>query len=35
MILSEFLSRQTRDDSNSHEIIPILFNMYNTLYRNY
>ena len=35
MILSEFLSRQTHDDSNPHEIIPILFNMYKTLYENY
>ena len=32
MILSDFLSRQMHDDSNPHEIIPILFNMYNTLY---
>ena len=35
MILNDFLSRQTHDDSNPHEIIPILFNMYNTLYENY
>ena len=35
MILSDFLSRQTLDYSNSHEIIPISFNMYNTLYENY
>ena len=35
MILSEFLSRQTHDDSNPHEAIPISFNMYNTLYENY
>ena len=27
MILSDFLSRQKHDDSNPHEIIPILFNM--------
>ena len=27
MILSDFLSRQRVDDSNPHEIIPILFNM--------
>ena len=27
MILSDFLSRQTCDDSNPHEIIPISFNM--------
>ena len=32
MILSDFLSRQTNDTSNLHEIIPISFNMYNTLY---
>ena len=30
-----FLSRQTHDDSNPHEIIPISFNMYNTLFENY
>ena len=35
MILSDFLSRQTHNDSNLHEVIPILFNMYNTLYENY
>ena len=35
MILSDFLSRQTHDDSNPHEVIPILFNMYNTLYERY
>ena len=27
MILSDFLLRQNVDDSNSHEIIPILFNL--------
>ena len=27
MIPSDFLSRQKQDDSNHHEIIPILFNM--------
>ena len=32
MILSDFLSRQTHDVSNPHEIIPISFNMYKTLY---
>ena len=32
MILSDFLSRQMHDNSNPHEIIPISFNMYNTLY---
>ena len=35
MILSDFLSRQTHDDSNPHDVIPISFNMYNTLYENY
>ena len=35
MILSDFLSRQTHDRSNLHEIIPISFNMYNTLYETY
>ena len=31
MILSDFLSRLTHDDSNPHDIIPIFFNMHNTL----
>ena len=35
MILSDSLSRQTQYDSNPHEVIPISFNMYNTLYENY
>ena len=35
MILSDFLSRKTHDNSNPHEIIPTLFNMYNTLYEIY
>ena len=35
MILSNILSRQTHGNSNPHEIIPISFNMYNTLYENY
>ena len=35
MILSDFLSRQTHNDNNPHEIIPISFNMYNTLCENY
>ena len=30
-----FLSRQNHDGSNPHEIIPILFNMYNDLYETY
>ena len=32
VILSDFLSRQNHDDSDPHDIIPILFNMYDTLY---
>ena len=32
MILSEFLSRQKHEDSNSHEKIPITFNMHNILH---
>ena len=35
MILSDFLSRQMHDTSNPHEIIPVSFNMYNTLYEIY
>ena len=35
MVLSDFLSRQKYDDSNPHEIIPILFNMQNILHSNY
>ena len=35
MILSDFLFRQMHDTSNLHEIIPISFNMYNTLYETY
>ena len=35
MILSNFLSRQTHDDSDPHDIIPISFNMHKTLYKNY
>ena len=35
MILSDFLSRQKHDTSYLHEIIPISFNMYNTLYETY
>ena len=27
MVLSNFLSRQQMDDSNSHELIPILFSL--------
>ena len=30
-----FLSRQTCDTSDPHEIIPISFNMYNALHENY
>ena len=35
MILSEFLSRQTHDDSNPHDIIPISFYMHNILHKKY
>ena len=35
MILSDFLSRQTHDDSNPYEIIPISFNMYKALPESY
>ena len=35
MILSDFLLRQTHDHSNPCDIIPISFNMHNTLYDNY
>ena len=35
MILSDCLSRQMHDTSNPHEIIPISFNMFNTLYETY
>ena len=32
MILSDFLLRQTHDNSDPHDIIPIFFNMHNTLH---
>ena len=35
MILSDFLSRQTHDDSDPHEIIPMPFNMHNMLHEKY
>ena len=35
MILSDFLPRKTNHTNNLHEIIPISFNMYNTLYETY
>ena len=35
MILSNFLSKQTHDDSNPHNIIPMSFNMHKTLCENY
>ena len=35
MILSDFLSIQTHDDSNPHDIIPISFNMHNILHERY
>ena len=35
MILSDLLSRQTHDDSDLHDIIPISFNIHNTLHKKY
>ena len=35
MVLSNFLSRQNNEDSNPHEILPILFNMYKVLHEKY
>ena len=35
MILSDILSRQKHDDSDPHDIIPILFNMQNMLHSRY
>ena len=35
MILSDFLSRHTHDDIDPHDIIPISFNMHNTLHERY
>ena len=35
MVLNDFLSRQNNKDSNSHEIIPIYFNMHKLLQENY
>ena len=35
MIWSDFLSRQTYDDSDPHDIIPISFSMHNTLHERY
>ena len=35
MILSYFLSKQNHNDSNPHEITPILFNMHNLLHERY
>ena len=35
MILSNFLSRETHDDSNPYEIILISFNMYKVLHEMY
>ena len=34
MMLSDFLSRQTNDDSDPHDIILISFNMHKALYEN-
>ena len=35
MVLSDFLLRQTNDNSNPHEIIPISFNIHQVLQENY
>ena len=35
MILSDFFSRQTHEDSDPHDIIPVSFNMHNTLHERY
>ena len=35
MILSDFLSRQTHDNSDLHDIISISFNMHNMLHKRY
>ena len=35
MKLSDFLSRQNKNNSKTHEIIPIPFNMYQVLHKNY
>ena len=35
MILSDFLSRQIENDSNTHEINPISFNIWEILQENY
>ena len=35
MILSDFFSRQTHDDSDPRDVIPISFNMHNTLHEKY
>ena len=35
MVLSDFLSRQLRDDSDPHEIIPMYFNIKKILKANY
>ena len=35
MILNNFLSRKTHDNSNLHEIIPISFNMHKALHKTY
>ena len=35
MVLSDFLSGQSNDDSNPHEILPISFNIYQVLQEKY
>ena len=35
MMLSDFLLRQNHDNSNPHKIIPISFNMHNSVHERY
>ena len=35
IIISDFLLRQTHDNSNPHDVIPISFNMHNMLHEKY
>ena len=35
MMLNDILSRQTNDDSDPHDIIPISCNIHNTLHKKY
>ena len=34
LVLTDFLLRQSNDDSNPHEMIPISFNMHQVLHKN-